>query len=332
VIDKMSYFEGKNILITGGLGFIGSNLVHKYVELGANVTILDCLDPSAGGNLFNVQDIRQSISIQYSNIENFDQVSNAVSDKDIIFNCAAFTSHSGSMKDPWINNTVNCVGTINLLEAIRRFNCSVKLIHVGTSTQIGKMVHQPINETHSEFPLDFYSANKVVSEKYVLIYAKMYGIRATCIRLSNGFGPRANISRSDLAFNNYFIGLALQGKDILVYGTGDQKRNILYVDDAVNALILASQSEKTNAETFFAVSDEHFSVAQIAETIVKIIGSGRVKYVEWPNDKVSTEIGDAIISNEKIKSVLPWTPQISLETGLTMTKEYYKKYLNEYLR
>lgn len=324
--------KGKKILITGGLGFIGSNLAHKCLELGAEVTIYDCLDPRSGGNLYNVHDIHDSVKLAYHDILDFDRVTQYIINRDIIINCAASTSHPFSMREPWIDLDVNSRGVINLLEAIRRFNRDVKFIHLGTSTQLGKLQYQPADEKHPEFPTDIYSANKSVSEKYVLIYANAYNISASVIRLANVFGPRASIHSPEFTFNNYFIGLALQGKDIMVFGKGNQKRNAIYVDDAIAAIILASQTEEVNGETFFAVADQHYTVAQIAEATVRYMGSGSVKYIEWSKDRKSTEIGDAVISNKKIKEVLDWTPQHDLKSGLVKTKAYYDNCLEHYLR
>jgi UDP-glucose 4-epimerase len=322
----------QKILITGGLGFIGSNLAHKCLELGAEVTIFDCLDPHSGGNLYNVHEIQDALELCYYDILSFGQISQHVIRKDIIFNCAASTSHPFSMQEPWIDLDVNSRGVINLLEALRRFNRQVKLIHLGTSTQLGKLQYQPADEKHPEFPTDIYSANKSVSEKYVLIYANAYQLRAAVIRLSNVFGPRASIHSPEFTFNNYFIGLALQGKDITVFGAGTQKRNVIYVDDAVSALILASQTEEVDKQTLFAVGDQHYSVAQIAEATVQYIGSGRVKFIEWPKSRKSIEVGDAIISNQRIKTILQWMPQHDLRTGLIETKAYYAACLEKYLR
>jgi len=324
--------QGQKVLITGGLGFIGSNLVHRCLELGAEVTVYDCLDPRSGGNPYNVHDIQDSVKLCYRDILNFEQISQEVVDKDVIYNCAASTSHPFSMREPWIDLDVNGRGVINLLEAVRRFNRDVKFIHLGTSTQLGKLQYQPADEKHPEFPTDVYSANKSVSEKYVVVYANAYQIRATVIRLSNVFGPRATIHSPEFTFNNYFIGLALQGKDITVFGEGSQLRNVIYVDDAVSALILASQTNRTDGETFFAVGDHHHSVGQIAEATVKYIGSGRVKFVDWPKARKSVDVGDAVISNKKIKAVLSWIPQHDLESGLIATKSYYENCLGEYLR
>lgn len=313
----------QKILITGGLGFIGSNLAHKCLELGAQVTIFDCLDPRSGGNLYNIYDIRDSVELNFYDILNFDRLAESVHGKDCIFNCAASTSHPFSMKEPWIDLDVNSKGVINLLEAIRRFNRDVKLVHIGTTTQMGKLQYVPADEMHPEFPTDIYSANKSVSEKYVLIYSNSYGLNGTVIRLSNVFGPRSAIGSPDFTFNNYFIGLALQGKDITVFGEGKQKRNVIFVEDVVTALILSSQSKETYGNIFLVVGDKHYTVAEIAEATVKNIGAGRVRYVEWPKDRKVIEIGDAIYSNRKIKKIIEWSPAYDLETGLVKTKEYY---------
>ncbi len=329
---ELSKLSGQGVLITGGLGFIGSNLALRCLGLGAKVSIYDCLDPRSGGNLYNIKGIKDSVEFCYHDILNFDRLSQHVIDKDIIFNCAASTSHPFSMREPWFDLDVNSRGVINLLEAIRRFNRDVRFIHLGTSTQLGRLQYQPADENHPEFPTDIYSANKSVSEKYVLIYANAYQIRATVIRLSNVFGPRATIHSPEFTFNNYFVGLALQDKDITVFGGGKQKRNVIYVDDAVAAIIKAAQTDGIDGQTMFAVGDEHYSVAQIAEATVKYIGSGRVKFVKWPKDRKTVEVGDAIISNQRIKDALSWSPQYDLKSGLLKTKEYYQDCLEEYLR
>lgn len=324
--------QGKKILITGGLGFIGSNLAHKCLELGAEVTIFDCLDPRSGGNLYNIDDIKNSLELCFYNILNFEQVTQYVVKKNIIFNCAASTSHPFSMREPWLDLDTNSKAVINLLEAVRRFNSEAKLIHLGTTTQLGKLNYQPADEKHPEFPTDIYSANKGVSEKYVLIYSKAYNLSATVIRLSNVFGPKASIHSSDFTFNNYFVGLALQGKDITVFGKGSQLRNIIYIDDVVDSLILVSKTAATDKEVFFCAGDDHYSVAEIAEATVKHINSGRVEFVNWPKDRKSTDFGDAIISNKKLKAIINWSPQFDLKKGLIKTKAYYETCLDKYLR
>ena len=322
--------RGERVLITGGLGFVGSNLAHQCLELGAEVTIYDCLDPRSGGNIHNVDDIRDDVRIIVNDIRNFEGICSVILNQSILFNCAAYTSHPNSMKEPLIDVDVNCKGVINILEAARRFNAQLKIVHVGTSTQIGRMIENPVTEEHPEFPVDIYSANKSASEKYVLIYGRAYKMRVTIVRLANIFGPRSNIKSSDFGFINYFIGLALRGRELTVYGEGGQLRNVTYVDDCIAALALAATSEQSNDQVFFAVGDRQYTVAEIAKGIVEHIG-GAVKFVEWPTERKAIEIGDAVISNEKIKSMLKWNPRWSLDEGLIRTKAYFHERLNQYI-
>jgi len=329
-MNELVFWNGKKILVTGGLGFIGSNLALRLLELGAEITIYDCLDPRSGGNMPNIGDNRDSFKILVNDIRNFEALSNAVMGIDIIFNCAAYTSHPNSMKDPFNDIEVNCKGVMNLCEACRRFNPNVKIIHVGTSTQIGKMIKEPIDELHPEFPVDIYSANKTASEKYVLIYGSAYGMRTSVVRLANTFGPRSNISTPDFGFMNYFIGLGLKHRGIPVFGDGMQKRNINYVGDAVEALIVAGASEKADGEVFFAAADRQYTVMEVAEAITERIG-GKINRIPWPRERETIEIGDAVISNQKIRDILGWQPKIELNHGLDLTREYYISRLEKYL-
>ncbi|MDZ7646831.1 MAG: GDP-mannose 4,6-dehydratase [Cytophagales bacterium] len=322
--------KGQRILITGGLGFIGSNLAHKCLALGAEVTIYDSLDPKSGGNMQNIAGIEKDIQLVLNDIRNFEGVCASILNKDIIFNCAAYTSHPGAMREPLLDIDVNCKGVINILEAGRRFNPSIKIVHIGTSTQIGKMQLDVIDELHPEFPMDIYSANKSVSEKYVLIYGSGYKMATTVVRLANTFGPRSNIKSPDFGFINYFVGLALQNKEITIFGEGKQLRNFSYVEDSVNALILASQNVKTNGQVFFAVSDKQHTVADVATKLVEIIG-GSVRFIEWPKDREAIEVGDAVVSNKKIKSILEWNPQFGLVEGLSKTRDYFRAFKSSYL-
>jgi UDP-glucose 4-epimerase len=329
--DEIISLMGKKILIFGGLGFIGSNLAHRCLELDANVLIYDSLDPHSGGNLFNVEDIKKDIQLHFHDILDFDRLVHHITNQDIIINCAASTSHPFSMREPSIDLDVNSRGVVNILDAIKRFNRDAKFVHLGTSTQLGRLIYQPADENHPEFPTDIYSANKSVSEKYVLIYSRAYGIRATVLRLSNVFGPRATINSPEFTFNNYFVGLALQNKKITVYGDGNQKRNVIYVEDAVEAIVQACMNDHGNGETYFAVGDEHYSVSQIAEATVKYIGSGEVTYVPWPMERKVIDIGDAVISNRKFKETFHLVPKYNLKSGLIKTAKYYKTCMDKYL-
>ena len=323
--------KGKKILITGGLGFIGSNLAKRCFEMGMDVTIYDNLDQNSGGNLFKIDPFRKDVELVIGDIINYEILIQETLDKDVIINCAASTSHPYSMSEPWLNLDVNSRGVINILEAIRRVNSSAKFVHIGTTSQLGPLHYQPADEYHPEFPTDMYSANKMVAEKYVLLYVKSYSLNASVIRLPNVFGPKAAIHSPEFTFNNYFVGLALQKKHITVYKPGTQLRNVLYVDDAVDALIAVAEADSVAGEAFFAVGDEHYSVKDIAQQTCKIMG-GSVQLIDWPKEREAIEIGDAVISNEKIKKALNWVPMVGLEDGLKLTYDYYKDKLDKYLK
>ncbi len=319
---KLPNLKGEDVLITGGLGFVGSNLAQLCCELGARVTIYDCLEPRSGGNRENIREIADDVNVLLNDTRNFDGLCKAVKKKSLIFNCAAHTSHPMSMREPWLDLEVNGAGTINLLEAVRHYNAGAKIVHVGTTTQIGRMKTSPVTEDHSEFPMDIYSANKTVAEKYVMIYSNVYKIPATSIRLPNVYGPRSNIRSSEFGFINYFMGLALQGKNLTVYGSGQQLRNIVYVKDAANALVMAAINNRANGDVFFASGDHQVKIIDIAKSIVTNFRSGKVQKVRWPKHRKAIEIGDAVISNAKIKHRLGWKPVWSLDDGLAETQRF----------
>lgn len=280
--------------------------------------------------MHNLHGIEPDVQIVVEDLRNLSALCSAVRNQNIVFNCAAYTSHPQSMTDPFTDIEVNCRGTINLLEAARRFNPSAKIVHVGTSTQIGRMVLDTVTETHPEFPLDIYSANKTASEKYVLIYGSAYKMRTSVVRLANNYGPRSNIRSADFGFVNFFIGLALKDKELPVFGQGQQLRNISFVDDSVEALLTAATNDAANGKVLFAVADRQVTVLTIAEAITRNIG-GKVRQIEWPRDREAIEIGDAVISNQKIRETLGWSPAIDLDDGLKRTGEYYRPSLAHYV-
>ncbi|WP_037987846.1 NAD(P)-dependent oxidoreductase [Synechococcus sp. BL107] len=314
-----------NVLVTGGFGFIGSNLVRALHQLTANITVMDNLDKRSGGNLYNLDDIKCDLKITHSSILNFDLLSDFIAKNDIVINCAGSTSHSRSMDEPYFDLDTNLKGTLNILEAIRRFNPKCRLIHFGTTTQFGRLKNIPANEMHPEFPTDIYSADKSLSEKHVLIYCKAFNIQGTVLRISNTYGPYASIHSPEFTFNNYFLGQALQGKTINIYGDGMQKRNLLYVNDLIDAVIKCVASKESIGETLLVTSDSHYSIGEICSIIVNQCGSGSIKYIDWPAHKQVTEVGDQIFNNNKARNLLKWSSSTKLVHGLTDTINFYRK-------
>ncbi len=322
--------QKKTILITGGLGFIGSNLAHRVLKSGAKVILYDNADPHSGANYANIRDIQDKVIVIKADIRDKNKMENAVSKTDYIINCAAYTSHPGSMLDPFTDTDINCRGVLVLLEAIKTVNPKAKLIQVGTTTQIGKMLTPFIDEMHPEYPLDIYSASKSGAEKYVLIYGNAYDIPVTVIRLANVFGPRSNIRSSDFGFINYFIGLGMQQKAITLYGGGQQKRSIVYVDDAVESFIHILENPFPNQEIFHISMRQQYSVSEIASAISQHIG-GMVEKIPWPKTRKLLEVGDVIVSTKKIEKIYNWQAKEDLVSGLIKTKAYFLANLPFYL-
>jgi len=337
IILKMNDYEikrmdGENVLILGGMGAIGSNIAHKIIPLGAKVTIYDNFMEGTGANPFNIHEIKDKLELVKGDIRNFNSLSKVIKDKSIIFNCAAQVSHLLSMQDPFLDIDINCLGHINVLECCRKFNDSAKIIYTGTRGQNGEALYNPINEDHPDNPTDIYGANKLASELYHFVYHKAYGMWATSLRLTNTYGPRAQMINTGHSIINWIISQAMLGKTIPVFEPGTQLRDINYMEDAVDALILSSQNNKSNGQMFLLGSGKGIAFLNLVDTIVKIAGKGSYELTQWPKERKNIETGSVVVDYSKINKMLGWYPKTMPEEGIKKTISFYKRNFNDYFK
>lgn len=308
------------ILIIGGAGFVGSNLVRRCLaENSCQVTVLDSLDPLLHSTTKNLQEVWSHIRFIRGDIRNETLLAEIVQDQDIIFHCAAQTSHALSVQYPLLDAEINCLGSLKLLEAVRLLNPVAVVVYSSSSTVIGKKLNDIADEEHPERPMKIYSANKGVAEKYFRIYHTHYDLKTVVLRFANLYGPFGK-AYPEFGFINYFIHLAWTNQQIKIFGEGDQTRNVMYVDDATDILWRAAHEPRLIGETYLATSPQHMTVREIAETIVNVFQRGNISHVEWPDDRRRIEIGDVNLSSESLRAITKWEPRYDLTSGLQRTK------------
>lgn len=322
-------YKGKKILITGGLGFIGSTLAIKLVSYGAEVTIIDSLIPDYGGNLFNINPVKDKVRVNIADVRDAHSLKFLVQDKDIMFNLAGTLSHVDSMSDPFTDTEINCVSQLSILEACRFNNPKIKIIYAGTRNQYGKAVYLPVDERHPQNPTDINGINCMTGEYYHLLYNKVYGIKSTSLRLTNTYGPRHQMKHSRQGVLNWFIRELMDGKVIQLYGTGEQIRDINYVDDVVEAFMKVGLSDKVWGEVF-NLGGSAISLIEFVKTAIEVRGKGKLEIIPFPKDREKIEIGDYIADYFKIYRLLDWEPKVDIKTGISKTFIYYDKYKNKY--
>lgn len=308
-----------NILILGGAGFLGSNLVRRCLQESNNIVVVDSLEPRLKSTTENLKDVWSSISFIQGDIRDASLMRKVVQNKDVIFNCAAQSSHPLSLKDPFFDVEINCLGNLTVLEAVRKYNKKTLVIYISSSTVVGKVLNNLVDETHPEFPLDIYSANKSAAEKYHFIYNQVYDVPTLVLRFGNLYGPYGK-GYPDFGFVNYFISLTMNNKNITIYGDGSQTRNVMYVGDATDLLYRCISHKEIFGDIYFAVHQEHHSVLKIAQEIVSVFGKGKVVKVKWPDVRKRIEIGKVKISGRKLYNKINWQPKYSLREGLMETK------------
>lgn len=317
-------------MITGGLGFIGSNLAARLISLGARVTLVDSMIPEYGGNLRNIAEIQQDVSLNISDVRDVHAMEYLVQDKDYLFNLAGQTSHIDSMNDPYTDLEINCRSQLSILESCRKFNTDIKLIFAGTRQVYGVPKYLPVDENHTIYPVDVNGINKIAGEWYHILYNNVYGIRSCVLRLTNTYGPRMRVKDARQTFLGIWIRQILEGNTIKVFGDGRQLRDFNYVDDVVDAMLAAALSEKTNGQIYNLGSSEHISLEDLAKKIIELNGRGEFEKVDFPADRKAIDIGDYYADFGKIHEDLDWKPGIKLDDGLGRTIEFYRENRNHY--
>jgi UDP-glucose 4-epimerase len=307
------------ILIIGGAGFLGANLVRFCLrQPGAEITVLDSLEPKLRADTANLASVMNSIHFVRGSLLDEPLLADLVAGQQFVFNCAAQTSHPLSIQEPLFDAEINCLGNLKLLEALRRHNRDAVVVYTSSSTVIGRAVGEMVDEAHGERPLDIYSANKGVAEKYHRIYHRVHDLKTVTVRFANLYGPFGK-GWPEFGFVNYFIHVARTGGTIQVFGDGDQTRNVLFVEDAADALWMAAQNPSLFGEAWFATHDEHLSVTNITAAIVQAVGRGSVAHVPWPDVRRRIEIENVRISSARFRELTGWQPRHSFAEGLWKT-------------
>ncbi|MFN2623011.1 MAG: NAD-dependent epimerase/dehydratase family protein [Chthoniobacterales bacterium] len=323
-------FAGKRVLITGGLGFIGSNLAHRLVELGSDVTVVDSLIPDYGGNRYNVEGVRDRIRINVSDVRDTHSLRHLVQDKDYLFNLAGQTSHLDSMTNPMPDLEINCQAQLSILETCRAVNPKIKIVFASTRQIYGRPTRLPVAETHPLNPVDVNGINKMAGEQYHLLYNNVYGIAAAALRLTNTIGPRMRIRDARQTFVGLWMRQLLEGKPISVWG-GKQLRDFTDVEDAVDAFLLTAASPATNGQVYNLGGSEVIDLAGVAKLMVEVNGAGSFEVREFPADRRAIDIGDYYADFSKIRSQLGWEPKRTLRKTIENTLSYFQQSLRHYL-
>jgi len=327
---QFDQFIGKNVLITGGLGFVGSNLARSLIGFGASVTLVDSLDPTCGGNRANITDIADQIDINIADVRDLNTMTHFVKGKHFLFNLAGRTSHIDSMTDPVEDMDINCRAQIAILESCRKENPKIRVVFASTRQIYGKPERLPVDESHAVHPVDVNGINKMAGESYHMLYRRVHGIWACSLRLTNTYGPGMRIKDARQTFLGVWIRRALEGQTFEIW-EGGQRRDVTYIDDCVCALLLAANCPKADGEIFNLGSSEVVTLKEMGNIIREIEPLARFELCSYPPDRKAIDIGDYFADFSKIRDRLGWSPQIDLRSGIRKTIEYYRKNLTSYI-
>jgi dTDP-glucose 4,6-dehydratase/UDP-glucose 4-epimerase len=317
-------FADADVLITGGLGFIGSALARRLVDLGAKVTLVDSLIPEYGGNLFNIHDIRNRVTVDLTDVRDAAAMSVLIKRRQFLFNLAGQTSHLDSMTDPVTDLNINAAAQLHILEACRLHNRDLKIVFASTRQVYGQPEYLPVDEKHPIDPIDVNGINKLAGEWYHLLYNDVYQIRACALRLTNTYGPGMRVKDARQTFLGIWIRRLIEQKPIQIFGSGEQRRDFNFVADVVEALLRTAANDDANGQVFNLGHSEHISLKELAKLLVELNGGGKYELVPFPDDRKAIDIGDYYADFRKIDKFLGWSPQVNLEEGLKQTLEFYR--------
>lgn len=327
---KANYFHNKKVLIFGGAGFIGSNIAHALVSLGATVTIVDAKLPLYGGNSFNLEGIKDKITFVEGDIRDEALIKKVVQNQDVIYNLAAQVSYLDSKVEPFLDLDINGRGHLLVLEAVRQYAPQATLLFSSSRLVYGKILYIPVKEDHPTNPLSLYGIHKLLAEKYYQYYARTFGLRTMAIRIPNPYGPRQQIKHSKYSIVGWFLRQALEDKTIEIFGDGTQERDYLYISDIVDAFLLLTEKGEAG-EVYNVGTDERIRFVDMVDEVLKAVGKGTKKHIPWPEHYEKNETGNYIADTTKIHQVTGWKPQIKLHEGIEKMVNYYKEYGQHYL-
>ncbi len=323
-------FAGKRVLITGGLGFIGSNLARRLVKANAQVTLVDSLIPEYGGNLFNIAGIEDRVRVNISDVRDEHSMKYLVQGQDYLFNLAGQTSHMDSMQDPQTDLEINVRAQLSILESCRKYSPAAKIVFASTRQIYGKPDYLPVDERHPLRPVDVNGINKMAGEWYHILYNNVYGLAACALRLTNTYGPRMRVKDARQTFLGIWVRLLLEGKSFEVWG-GEQLRDFSYVEDTIDALLLTAQNDAANGKVFNVGGEPVVSLLETAQLLVEANRGGEYAVRTFPAERKRIDIGDYYADDRLLREAMGWRPRTPLAEGLAKTVEYYRAHLAEYI-
>lgn len=328
--DAAHFYHGKSVLITGGLGFIGSSLAHALVRRGARVTILDAQLPQYGANPFNLHGIEDRVRVVIGDIRDPHVLAAVIPGTDAVFNFAAQVSYIDSGKEPFLDADINCIGHLHVLEAVARHAPHAKICFSSSRLVYGRILSSPVDESHPTNPLSIYGVHKLAAEKYYRIYFDNRGVRSTVIRIPNPYGPRQQMRHPKYSIVGWFIRRAMENASLEIFGTGEQERDYLYSDDIVDAFMRIGATDRTDGEVYNIGTDERVRFVDMVDTILTVTGSGRKAHIPWPVAYERNETGSYRANTGKIEAAVGWRPTVRLTDGIRQMVDYYRAHHTHY--